>query len=93
MNKKDYVNKISKNLSLSKKDVSNVLDELFLLISEDLKNEQKIMITNFGTFETSKTKPFNVYSPYDGKLIENIVQQRVHFKSSNYLKKYINNEL
>lgn len=93
MNKKDYVNKISKNLSLTKKDVSNVLDELFLLMSEDLKNEQKIMITNFGTFETSKTKPFNVYSPYDGKLIENVVQQRVHFKSSNYLKKYLNNEL
>ncbi len=90
MTKVDYVNRISESLSLTKKDVGNVIDALFDLIKEDLKKDEKIMITNFGTFETSKTKPFNVYSPYDGKLIENIVQTRVHFKSSTSLKNYLN---
>lgn len=90
MTKIDYVNRISENLSLTKKDVNNVINELFELIKEDLKNDEKVMITNFGTFETAKTKPFNVYSPYDGKLIENIVQTRVHFKSSSSLKNYLN---
>ena len=90
MTKIDYVNRSSENLSLTKKDVNNVINELFELIKEDLKNDEKVMITNFGTFETAKTKPFNVYSPYDGKLIENIVQTRVHFKSSSSLKNYLN---
>lgn len=90
MNKNDYITRISENLGLTKKDVGNVITELFDLMKEDLKNNEKIMITNFGSFETAKTKPFNVYSPYDGKLIENIVQTRVHFKSSNSLKDYLN---
>ncbi len=90
MNKNDYITRISENLGLTKKDVGNVITELFELMKEDLKNNEKIMITNFGSFETAKTKPFNVYSPYDGKLIENIVQTRVHFKSSNSLKDYLN---
>lgn len=90
MNKNDYITRISENLGLTKKDVGNVITELFELMKEDLKNNEKIMITNFGSFETAKTKPFNVYSPYDGKLIENIVQTRVHFKSSNGLKDYLN---
>ena len=90
MNKVDYVNRISSNLNYTKKDVSIIIDELFELIKNDLKSGEKVMITNFGTFETSKTKPFDVYSPYDGKLIENIVQTRVHFKSSTSLKNYLN---
>ena len=90
MNKNDYITRISENLGLTKKDVGNVITELFESMKEDLKNNEKIMITNFGSFETAKTKPFNVYSPYDGKLIENIVQTRVHFKSSNSLKDYLN---
>lgn len=90
MTKTDYINKISEKLELTKKDVGNVINELFEMMKKDLKNEEKITITNFGTFETSKTKPFNVYSPYDGKLIENISQVRVHFKSSNSLKSYLN---
>lgn len=92
MNKNDYINKISTNLDFTKKDVGLIIDEFINLMTNDLKNGEKIMLTNFGTFETSKTKPFNVYSPYDGKLIEGISQVRVHFKSSNYLKKYLNEE-
>lgn len=90
MNKNDYINKISEKLNVTKKDVNNIITELFEMIKEDLRNDEKVMITNFGTFETAKTKPFNVYSPYDGKLIENVSQVRVHFKSSNSLKNYLN---
>lgn len=90
MNKVDYVNKISESLGLTKKDVSLVIDSLFDFMKEDLKHSNKVMITNFGSFETAKTKPFDVYSPYDGKLIEGVSQIRVHFKSSNALKKYLN---
>ena len=92
MNKTDYINKISTNLDFTKKDVGLIIDEFINLMTNDLKNGEKIMLTNFGTFETSKTKAFNVYSPYDGKLIEGISQVRVHFKSSNHLKKYLNEE-
>ena len=86
MIKQDYIDRLFEKGIAQKKDITNVINELFKLMADDLRNGEKIMITNFGTFETAKTKPFNVYSPYDGKLIENITQIRVHFKSSNYIK-------
>ena len=63
-----------------------LVNSLFELMGEDLKNEEKITISNFGTFDVSKTKAMNIYSPYDGKLLENVVQTRIHFKASNALK-------
>lgn len=91
MNKNDYIERISSKLNYTKKDVSAIIDELFELIKSDLKNKEKVMITNFGSFESVKTNPYNVYSPYDGSLLENVSQVRVHFKSSPYLKKYLSN--
>ncbi len=90
MNKKDYIEKIAQKLQMTKKDVTLIIDELFAMMCDDLTNNEKIMITNFGTFETSKTKPFDIYSPYDGKLIEGAIQTRVHFKSSQTLKNKLN---
>ena len=47
-----------------------------LTVNGKLKSEQLNVIIDaakkFGNGEIAKTKPFNVYSPYDGKLIENI---------------------
>ena len=86
MIKQDYVQRIYDKGIASKKDITNVINELFILMADDLKNGEKITITNFGTFEVSKVKATQVYSPYDGKLINVDEQQRVHFKSSSYIK-------
>lgn len=88
MKKEDYIERIYDiaNGDVKKKDIVFVMNNLFNLMGEDLKKGEKITISNFGTFEVSTTKPMNIYSPYDGKLIENVTQRRIHFKASNNLK-------
>lgn len=88
MTKVDYINRIYalSDEKVLKKDIIFTMNKLFELMAEDLKNGEKITISNFGTFEVSETKPMNIYSPYDGKLLENVVQKRIHFKASNNLK-------
>ena len=88
MIKEDYINRIFElgEGKVYKKDIVFTINTLFKLMADDLKNDEKITISNFGSFEVATSKPTNIYSPYDGKLLENVVQRRVHFKSSNYLK-------
>lgn len=88
MRKEDYIKRIYEKSEerITKKDILFVINSLFEYMSEDLKNGEKITISNFGTFEAKKTKAMNIYSPYDGKLLENVVQNRIHFKASNALK-------
>ena len=88
MKKEDYIQRIYEKSegAITKKDIIFVMNNLFDLMGEDLKNNEKITISNFGTFESSYTKPMDIYSPYDGKKIENVVQRRIHFKASNNLK-------
>ena len=88
MIKEDYIKRIYENNNgeINKKDIVTVINMLFELMGEDLKCNEKITISNFGTFEVHETKPMNIYSPYDGKLLENVVQKRIHFKASNNLK-------
>ncbi|MBP5408179.1 MAG: HU family DNA-binding protein [Bacilli bacterium] len=88
MKKEDYIKRIYEKADekITKRDIVFVVNSLFELMGEDLKNEEKITISNFGTFDVSKTKAMNIYSPYDGKLLENVVQTRIHFKASNALK-------
>ncbi|MBQ7276276.1 MAG: HU family DNA-binding protein [Bacilli bacterium] len=87
MIKKDYIDRIvSNNEDIKRKDVVLIINQLFELMSQDLIDGETITISNFGTFEPSITKPINVYSPYDGKLIKVDNQLRIHFKTSNYIK-------
>jgi len=87
MIKKDYIERIVQETGIQKKDVTAVVNQLFELMAQDLINQESITITNFGTFDVNKTKPIEVYSPIDGKLLHVEEQLRVHFKTSKYIKK------
>lgn len=87
MNKKDLINRVSEYVNLPKKDVHLIVDSFLGEIIDALYHNQKVTLTNFGTFEKSAVKAFDIYSPYDGKLLKNVPQIRVHFKSSAHLKK------
>ncbi len=89
MLKKDYVDRISESLHMTKKNVSLVFDELFSLFIDDLSHQKKVVISGFGTFEVKKTEPYDVYSPVDGSIIKDVSVTRVYFKSSNQLKKVL----
>ncbi len=85
MNKKELIDIVSSKTENTKKNTALIIDAFLSEISECLKNDEKVVLSNFGTFEKSKTKAMDIYSPYDGKLIKDVVQTRIHFKSSSNL--------
>jgi DNA-binding protein HU-beta len=90
MNKNDFVNLISDKLGKTKKDVNLIIDNFLEEIITGLQNNEKIALTNFGTFQKSDVKKTDIYSPYDGKLLKGVTHTRVYFKSSSYLKSKLN---
>lgn len=91
MNKKDAVVLISDKLNLPQRNVQLVVDAFLEELRQGLARGEKIMLTNFGSFEKHKTNTFDMYSPYDGKLLKDVNQIRVHFKSSVHLKHFLSN--
>ena len=93
MNKHDFVVVVSDQLHKPKKEVGLVIDTFLNEIMQCLKNDQKVTLTNFGTFEKSQPQVFDIYSPHDGTLLKNVKQYRVHFKTSPHLKKLLSGKL
>jgi nucleoid DNA-binding protein len=86
MNKNDLVNSVSQKLRKTKKDTNQIINAFLEEVMDALINGERVVLSNFGTFEKSTTKPIDIYSPYDGKLLKNVHQIRIRFKSSNYFK-------
>ena len=85
MKKKIYVDSISKQLGLSKKNVQSVVDQFVEELTEELVSEGKASITNFGTFKKKITKPFEFFSPQDGAKMSTNGMTKVNFTSSRML--------
>ncbi|MFA5543015.1 MAG: HU family DNA-binding protein [Bacilli bacterium] len=85
MNKKDLIDIVSEKTNNTKKNTTKIVDSFIEEISKSLANNDKVLISNFGTFFVSETKPMNIFSPYDGKLIKDVIQTRVRFNSSQNL--------
>ena len=50
LTKKEIINSIYMQLGYSKKLIENILEDIFDLLLENLKNDGKVKISNFGTF-------------------------------------------
>lgn len=89
MNKHDLIQSIFLKTGLKQQDITQVVNAVFEEMTLSLIKRDKVMITNFGTFEVGDVKAFDIYSPYDGSLLKNVKQVRVTFKSSSHLKKQL----
>ena len=91
LTKKEIINSIYMQLGYSKKLVENVLEDIFDILIENLKEKGKVKISNFGTFILRHKKSRIGRNPKTKK--ETIISERnvVLFKPSKYLKKKINN--
>ena len=56
VSKADIVNKIAEDSDLSKKDIKSVLDGILDLITNTLKEGDRVQLTGFGTFEVRQRK-------------------------------------
>ena len=56
LTKKDIINSIYMQLGFSKKVLEVILEDVLIIIVENLRNNKKVKISNFGTFEIRHKK-------------------------------------
>ena len=78
-------------LGFSKKLIENLLEDIFDILLESLRDRGKVKITNFGTFILRYKKPRIGRNPKTKK--EAVISERnvILFKPSKFLKNKINN--
>ena len=91
LTKKEIINSIYMQLGYSKKLIENILEDMFEILLESLKEKGKIKISNFGTFILRHKKSRIGRNPKTKK--EAVISERnvVLFKPSKFLKNKINN--
>ena len=90
LTKKDLVNLVYMQLGFSKQISSNLIEEFFFQIVENLTKEKKIKISNFGTFSIKSKKSRIGRNPKTKE--EKMISSRevILFKPSKDFKNYIN---
>ena len=90
LTRKDLVNAIYMQLGFSKQIAENLIEDFFLTISENIKKEKKLKISNFGTFQIREKKKRIGRNPKtkEEKVISN--RQVILFKPSSEFKKFVN---
>ena len=90
LTKKDLVNLVYMRLGFSKQISSNLIEEFFSRIIDNLIKEKKIKISNFGTFSIKSKKSRIGRKPKTKE--EKMISSRevILFKPSKDFKNYIN---
>jgi len=93
LTKKDIINSIYMQIGFSKKISENLLDDILNILSENLINNNKIKISNFGTFTVRIKKKRIGRNPKtkESKIISN--RKVVLFKPSKQFKNFLNTDL
>ncbi len=91
LTKKEIVNSIYMQLGFSKKLIENLLEDIFEVLFDSLKQKGKVKISNFGTFILRHKKSRIGRNPKTKK--ETLISERnvILFKPSKYFKNKINN--
>ena len=90
LTKKDLINQIYMQLGFSKLVSENLINDFFLTITLNLKNEKKIKLSRFGTFSIRRKNSRIGRNPKtkEPKLISS--RDVVLFKPSKEFKEFIN---
>lgn len=90
MKKKDIVEVIYQNSEYKKADIQDIVDMVFDVMAQSMEEEDKIMISNFGTFEKIYQEEYMGVHPITGAPQKNPGAYRIRFVSSKNLKDIIN---
>ena len=92
LTKKDIINSIYMQLGYSKKVSENILEDFINEIVNSIALNNKVKISNFGTFSLKRKKSRIGRNPKTKE--KKIIKERnvILFKPSTDLKKYINNK-
>ena len=90
MNKTELIAKIAENCDMKKKDVEKVLTSYVETIEAALKNDEKVSIVGFGTFEAKKRAARKGHNPATNKEIDIPASVAPSFKAGKAFKDALN---
>lgn len=90
MNKAELVAAMAEKTGLTKKQAEDAVKAFTEVVADELKNEGKVQIVGFGTFETSKRAAREGINPQTKKVIEIPASVAPKFKAGKALKDSVN---
>ena len=86
MTKSELIKIIHKNNNYNYNDIENIINQTFNTIMEALLEEDKVVISGFGTFEKYYQEGYNGVNPSTGEKIYIDGGYKLRFNSSKKLK-------
>lgn len=90
MNKTELIVAIAERAEISKKDSEKALKAFIDVVTEQLKNDDKVQLVGFGTFEVSKRAAREGRNPQTGQTMKIDACKAPKFKAGKALKDAIN---
>ena len=90
MNKTELIDAIANDTNLSKKDVDAVLKSFVDVVTNELKNDGKVQLIGFGTFEVSERSEREGRNPHTGETMVIAASKNPRFKAGKALKDAVN---
>lgn len=92
MNKDKLIDTVWLKSKLQKKDVRAAIQATIDVIRETLQHEEKVVVVNFGAFETVERKARLVRNVQTGQMMEVPPMKTVCFKAGKQLKDRLNGQ-
>ena len=90
MNKKELINAIAEQAELSKKDAAKAVEAFVEVVTNSLKEDDKVQLIGFGTFEVKERAARTGRNPQTKQPIEIPASKAPSFKAGKPLKEAIN---
>ena len=90
MTKVDIIENIYEKVGFSKKEVAKIVESVFDLVKEHLRQEDKIKVSGFGNFVVRRKRSRRGRNPQTGTNIEISARRILTFKPSQVLKASLN---
>ena len=91
MNKTELISAMSEKSELTKVDTEKALKAFIDTVTEELKNDGKVQLVGFGTFEVTERAERNGRNPKTGEAITIPASKSPKFKASKALKDIVKN--
>ena len=86
MNKKELINAIAEQAELSKKDAAKAVEAFVEVVTNSLKEDDKVQLIGFGTFEVRERAAREGHNPHTGAKIQILAAKVPAFKAGKALK-------
>jgi len=90
MIKADLINKLSKDMNITKQEAENGVNIFFEALKEAIKKGEEIELRGFGSFRIRKREPRSGRNPRTGERVRVPAKKVIYFKPSKILKQMIN---